>query len=228
MRNKKKNFRSVAGGFTAVLFLLIMIVIIPGCSSDKPDEESPAPESIESPAPDEINSPEPEEIASPEPTPSEIPSPEPSEEPSPEPEPEPVPEPEPTTEPETIASGSFVSDTETGLNLVADWSAVNSGDGQVIVTVKLSTQSYTLHVKSMPGGAAIRINDQSFTVTTKAVDCDSESALAKTEIASAQTILPLGPDGAFDADVSAVWYFKGTYSEKEFESIEASGIISNQ
>lgn len=221
MRNNKRNGKFGIGNITSLLFLLIIIVVIIIIvlvfSSDKQDEEPAVSEPIVSASPDVTISPEPEEMETAVPSPSEEPGPKPSETPSPEPAQT------PTTE--TIASGSFMSDTGTKLNLVADWTAVSAGDGQALVTIKLYVESYTLHVNSMP--AAIEIGDQKFSVTSKAVDCDSDSATVKTEIASVQTTLSLGSGGTLDIPVSSVWYFKGTYSDQEFESIEASGNIIN-
>ena len=227
MQNNKKKSGSFGGGFTALLFLLIIVVaiiiIIRGCSSNKADNEIQEP--IETVLPNESDLPDPKETDSPKPSPSEEPSPEPSIKPSPTPTPTPTQNPTPV--PEIVASGSFMSDTGTKLNLLTDWSAVSAEDGKVLVTIKLYVESYTLHVNSIPGGAVVKIGDQSFTLTSKAVDCDSDSAPVKTEIASAQTTLSQAPDGLLDIPVSATWYFKGTYSEQEFESIEASGVISD-
>lgn len=219
MSNKKKNGGAFAGRFTGLLFILVVVVvvilIVRGVEAKKNNAEPETSTPVESVSPDVVESEDPGETESPEPSPSEEPSPEPS--------PSEEPSPEPSATPEISASGSFTSDTGTGLNVVADWTAASTDDGNVLFTVKLSVLSYTLHVNEIPAGAVITIGDQSFTIKTDAIDCDSNSAIVETEVASAQTTLTLGSDGTLSVPVTATWNFKGTYSDQEFESVGAAG-----
>lgn len=219
MSNNNNAKLPFGGRFKGLIFILVVIVaviiLVRSCSSFEkvqvPDSSEPA----ASVSPDDKSTPEPEDSESPAPSPSESVAPSPS----------PSAQPTPSKAPAVVtASGSFSSDTGTGLNAVVDWTASDAGDGKVLITVKLSVKSYTLHVNAMPGGAFIEIGDKSFNLKSAEVNCDSTSDFVITELATAQTTLSLNSDGTLSIPITATWNFKGTYSGHEFESLGAAGV----
>lgn len=212
----KKGSNSVAGGFTGLLFILVIVValilIIRGCG-DKAKNASDTSPVIESSDPNQS----PEESGQPE----ESPSPEPSE--SPEPTPSPTSTPTPTPTQQIKASGSFKSDTGVGLNVIAEWSAVSAGNGKVTVTVDMYLNSYSIGVNASPAAAQFNIGGKAVSANVAAINIDSQNTLVKTLLASASVTLELGSDGTLNVPITAEWLFGGTYSGKEFESIGAAG-----
>lgn len=224
MSNNKKPNLPFDGKFTGLLFILVVIVavifLVHGCTTFEKVEvpESTTPVLSESPDLEESQKPEKTEPPVPSPSESLAPSPTPSETAKP--------TPTPTPAPVATASGSFTSDTGTALNAVLDWTASDAGDGKVLVTVKLSVNSYSLHVNAMPGGALIEIGDKTFSLKSAEVKCDSTSEIVKTELATAQLTMPLNSDGTLSIPITATWNFKGTYSDKEFESVGVAGLAT--
>ncbi|NCB51124.1 MAG: hypothetical protein EOM54_04480 [Clostridia bacterium] len=214
---KKKN--NPAGLLVALLMLLLMTIAIfivlrscaavetvptptPAAASASPSEGTETPDETETPTP----------TATPEPTPT------PTEEPSP--------TPEPTEEPEIDANGSFRSDTGTGLNLVAEWTAAYAGDGNATVTVTLYAESYSLQCSSIYNGGTVVLGGESHSFNTEAVDYDGSAGLAKNSLGSVSVTLPLEEDGGLSIPASASWSFGGTYSGTELGLITADGTIS--
>lgn len=123
---------------------------------------------------------------------------------------------------QAVASGSFSSDTGTALNLLVHWTAYSDGVSTVL-DVSASVSSYTLAAGTIYNGVTLTAGGESYTFDSPAIDYRGEE----------QTIIPLGshsftlPEGsAGSISVGAVWNYRGTYSEQEFESITASGEAS--
>lgn len=210
----KKGSNSFAGGFTGLLFILVIVValilVIRGCGDKGGDTPDTSP-IIASASPDQS----PEASGQPE----ESPSPEPSETP----EPTPTPTPTPSPAEQIKASGSFESDTGVGLNVIAEWKAVSAGSGKVTVTVDMYLMSYSINVTASPAAAQFSIGGKAISANVAAINVDSQNSLVKTLLASTSATLELGSDGTLNVPITAEWLFGGTYSGKEFESIGAAG-----
>jgi cytoskeletal protein RodZ len=202
---RKSNPASV---LVAVLLLLLvfiaLIVVLRSCAAQKP-ESTPSPTPVAA-----TQTP----TATPSPTPEATPSPTPS------PTATPAPTPSPTPVPELSGSGSFRSDTGTYLNLVAEWTASPAGDGKTKVTVTLYAESYSLQCRDIWHGGSVTLLGETKTFDTPAVEV-KESGLTKTLLGSADFTLNL--DGG--ADCTAVWAFRGSYGDKEIDSITAAGRV---
>ena len=148
------------------------------------------------------------------------PAPEPT--PTPEPTPSPTPSPEPSAEPtpEPARSGSFRSDTGTGLEIVADWSLSGSG-AETRLSLTLSAESYSLQTREIWKGAALTLGGETFEFDTEAVDFagpgQGTSVLGTLEAVIDGSILP--------AQAELSWHFQGSYGGEELEYITASGTI---
>lgn len=212
---KKKN--NPAGLLVALLLLLLMaiaiFIVLRSCTAvgTEPTPSPAASSTLPTAEGTETPEPTPSPTATPEPTPS------PTEEPSP--------TPEPTEEPVVDAAGSFRSDTGTGLNLVAEWTLASAGEGNVLVTVTLYAESYSLQCSSIYNGGTVVLDGGSHSFNTEPVSYDGSAGLAKNALGSVSVTMPLGEDGAFSIPASASWSFGGTYSGTELGLISAGGMI---
>lgn len=140
------NKKSPAGAILALLILVIIVValifILRG-GGDESDTQTTPPatgEVVNTPGGDEGQDGQVSPTDSVEET--NIPTTSPTETAQPTPDPTPSPTPTPTP---AATSGSFKSDTGTGLNIVADWTLTPNGDGTSTLTLKLSAESYSLY-----------------------------------------------------------------------------------
>ena len=156
------------------------------------------------------------------------------------PVPTPVPTPAPTPEPvETqlfpdppqqpavsdLGAGSFSSETGTGLNLRADWSARTAGDGQAEVTVSVSIVSYSLHLSALPGAVNLSLDGQYLSMDGPAVDYDGTGSIT-TGVGNRSFTVDLASGETRDLHLDVVWNFGGTYQEVELPAIECGGGIT--
>lgn len=192
-----------------LLMLVALFIVLRACTADGTGP-------VQTPA---AVSAEPSAAETDRPTPS--PTPEPT--PSPSPTPEPTPSPEPTPPPAIDTGGSFRSDTGTVLNLVADWTAVSAGDGNVTVTVTLSVESYSLQCSEIYKGATVTIGSETRSFDTPAIAYDGSAGLASTGIGSVSVTLTADEAAAGTIPVTASWKFGGTYSGTDLPVITAQG-----
>ena len=119
---------------------------------------------------------------------------------------------EPSTEPplteppvQTEHSGSFYSNTGTGVNLQVDWKTYRASDGRDMVRFTVSLNTYSLYVGERKGGLTIRMGGTKTTVTLG--QCEMELK-----------------DESVNVEVS--WAFRGSYSNVHMERITAAGFVS--
>jgi len=152
----------------------------------------------------------------------------------------PTPTPEPTEEPvfETRApietesptateppqpvdqSGSFRSNTGTGLNLVVDWSAYGTGGDTVKLTVSFSAESYSFYTASLYQSLVLNVNGATYSANSPNISYDGAD-LQKTPMTTFTVEVPHG-----QTTLDAVWYYKGSYSGVEMTEITAGTTIS--
>lgn len=160
----------------------------------------------------------PEPLATPTPTLEPTPTPPPTPTPRPTPTPAPTPTPTPALPPSAEeVSGSFRSDTGTGLNILVEWMAYPTGDGKYRMAVDVSTVSYSFFTDALFESVEIKVGEDRYFLSSAKVDYDGTD-LAVTPLAS-KTL----ETGSGSVPVSVVWSYKGTYSGVELESITASG-----
>ena len=206
--------RNPAGAIVALLILIMIVIalVVVIRQGGGEAEETPTPPAQESTEP----------AATPTPTPEATPTPAPEPTPTPEPTPSPTPSPEPSAEPtpEPGRSGSFRSDTGTGLEIVADWSLSGSG-AETRLSLTLSAESYSLQTREIWKGAALTLGGETFEFDTEAVDFagpgQGTSVLGTLEAVIDGSVLP--------AQVEHSWHFQGSYGGEELEYITASGTI---
>ncbi|MBR3084456.1 MAG: hypothetical protein IKH03_07825, partial [Oscillospiraceae bacterium] len=117
-------------------------------------------------------------------------------------------------------SGSFRSDTGTGLNLRADWRVYTDDAGAHKMRVDLSVSSYRLVVGPLWNSLVLTVDGRSYYADSPAVNYEGET-VTSTPLYSFVIDAPAGNSFNF----SAAWNFHGSYSGTDLNSIVASGVI---
>ena len=153
----------------------------------------------------------------------ETPTPEPTPTPTPEPTPTPTATPAPTAPPTPTPlptySGSFASDTGTGLNMTVDWQTENLGNGTTRIHLTGKITSYSLVI--MGSSVTVTLGDNSVTSSCPAFNI-GENGQVTSDLFTADLDVPTGTSGTMTAD----WNFRGTYSGVELPHVIATGEVS--
>ena len=215
-----------------IVFLLVVAVICSWLTNTDKKDEQPAdntnppeessnvividPNSTQSTAP----------VNTPAPTPTPVPTPTPTPAPTPTPTPAPTPTPTPTpTYGDNLGSGTFKSETGVPINLKADWSVKTISASQVEVTIKVSVDSYAIHLQAVPYAVKMSVNGEYVTMDAPAVDYDG-SAATNTVFGSKTFKVSLSEGSSTNIPVAIEWHFGGTYGGQEIDVIECGGTIS--
>ena len=213
-----------------IVFLLVVAVI---CSwltnTDKKDEKpadntNPPEESSNVIVIDPNGSQSTAPVNTPAPTPVPTPTPTPAPTPTPTPAPTPTPTPTPAYG-DNLGSGTFKSDTGVPINLKADWSVKTISASQVEVTIKVSVDSYAIHLQAVPYAVKLSVNGEYVTMDAPAVDYDG-SAATNTVFGSKTFTVNLSEGSSANIPVAIEWHFGGTYGGQEIDVIECGGTIS--
>ena len=70
----------------------------------------------------------------------------------------------------SATSGSFESDTGTGLNIVVDWTLTPKSDGSATLSMKVSTESYSLYNNAAWHALSVQIGGQTWEFDTEAIE----------------------------------------------------------
>lgn len=115
-------------------------------------------------------------------------------------------------------SGSFVSSTGTGLEVLVDWSIFDDADGEHKVRLDVSLQCYNLYVSERYNGITIRLGDETKKINSAEIDYTG----GKTSILIGSTVMDMPADPT-DCEVS--WEFKGTYNQTQIDAVTAVGTV---
>ena len=118
-----------------------------------------------------------------------------------------------------ISSGSFVSQTGTALNILVNWSAVQSG-GTKTLNVTVSALTYALHSSALYNTVSVSVNGMTYYGTPNAVNYDG-STQATFPLASFSIPNAFGP-----AQLTATWNFNGVISGIPVGAITATGVAT--
>ena len=213
-----------------IVFLLVVALICSWLTNTDKTEEQPA----ENTNPPEESSnvividPNGTQSAAPVNTPAPATTPAPTPTPTPAPTPTPVPTPTPTPTPQygdSLGSGSFKSDTGLPINLRADWSVKTVSASQVEVTIKVSVDSYAIHLQAVPYAVKLNVNGEYVSMDAPAVDYDG-SAATNTVFGSKTFTVNLSSGSSANIPVAVEWHFGGTYGGEQIDVIECGGTIS--
>ena len=196
-----------------LILLIFLLVYAAALSYDYvPPETAPA-------SPPET----PADTASPAPLPTETREPDPTPGPATD-----IPQPTPTPTPtygDSLGSGSFKSDTGLPINLKADWSVKTVSASQVEVTIKVSVDSYAIHLQAVPYAVKLNVNGEYVSMDAPAVDYDGNAA-TNTVFGSKTFTVNLSSGSSANIPVAVEWHFGGTYGGEQVDVIECGGTIS--
>ena len=224
-----------------VVFLLALALLVNGAMKWDDGRRAPAEEpeqTQEQPAEEPENTPEPEQPAQQQqqqPTVPTVPTPKPEQpaqqqqqqQQQPPAQQQTVPTPVPTQPPmptgQTLGSGSFHSETGTGLNLICDWTAVSVEGNKAEVTITVSCESYSLYLSEMGDNIFLRVGDQPAQMAQPQLSI--EGGYTVTNFGSRTFTLPLS-EGSNNFSVAVEWHFNGSYSGVPLEVIECGTTIT--
>ena len=107
-----------------------------------------------------------------------------------------------------MASGSFISETGSGLEIGVEWSSVPNVNGTSKVKVDVFLAHYSIYCAAL-SGSYVKIGTSAHGFS-KAVS-KSENTYAKTYIASHEAVVTHSADGTGSVNISAGYVFNGTY-----------------
>ena len=224
-----------------VVFLLALALLVNGAMKWDDGRRAPAEEpeqTQEQPAEEPENTPEPEQPAQQQqqqPTVPTVPTPKPEQpaqqqqqqQQQPPAQQQTVPTPVPTQPPiptgQKLGSGSFHSETGTGLNLICDWTAVSVEGNKAEVTITVSCESYSLYLSEMGDNIFLRVGDQPAQMAQPQLSI--EGGYTVTNFGSRTFTLPLS-EGSNNFSVAVEWHFNGSYSGVPLEVIECGTTIT--
>ena len=169
-------------------------------------------------------------MAAPTPAPTQAPAPAPTQAPAPAPAPTEAPAPAPTQAPEVaftpvqMGTGSVDSETPTGLNIRAEWSAKAISPTQVEVTVTV----YCLHQTLYTGAynpVNFLVDGQYASVYGRQIESDSYE-FHSTELASKTFTIDLAQGESKTFWINVEWEYGGRYSGVQLDSIECGSNIT--
>ena len=120
----------------------------------------------------------------------------------------------------TIPGGTFASNTGTGLNIRVDCEIKQDGLGTKTLLVTVSTWSYALYSVALQNGVELRVNGALYTADSNAVSYSGKT-LDKNVLATFSV-----PNLSGTVTLTAIWHFRGTYSNVTLNEISASGTIT--
>ncbi len=226
--------------FTALLFVLAFIVIAAGVfliltrfdeiyhftGSPTPEVVSVTPTPYTAPVTTPFAAP-----ATPVPTPVPMPALTPAPTLAPAPVSTPAPTPLPTTAPTSVpypsslGSGSFRSETGTGLDVLAEWSVQTLSDSQVQVSVTVSAVSFGLHTQSLPNAVNIALDGQYVSLEQPRIDYDGGSQIT-TPMATQRFTVDLARNSSRALLLQVEWQFNGSYHGVELPVLECGGTLN--
>ena len=126
--------------------------------------------------------------------------------------------------PSVLQTGSFESDTGTGLNIRAVWSATAINENQVEITVSVLCLHQTLQT-GYYNPLNIMVDEQYFTADAKRIDSKSYE-LQETEIGSHTFTIDLAQGSSKTFWVAVEWEYGGTYSGVKLDSVKCGQNIT--
>ena len=142
------------------------------------------------------------------------------------PTPSTVPMPVPTEKPgDPLGSGSFKSNTRTGLDVRADWSAETFGSETAKIKVTIYVDSWSLILSAAEKTVNISLSGQYVSLDAPSVVHRENTALS-TEIGTATFAVPLAEGESITQNLQVEWHYNGNYGGMSIPSIECGGTIA--
>ena len=123
-----------------------------------------------------------------------------------------------------IGSGSFRSDTGTGLNIRADWSAAISGQDTADITVTVYADCSL--VRTVADREIVLLNNACACCDVEPIGIGGGSSAGSVEINSRTFTVPLLSGAHREIPLDVAWLYRGSYSGVNLDTIECGGNIS--
>lgn len=124
-----------------------------------------------------------------------------------------------------LGSGSFKSDTKTGLNIRADWSAKTVSGTQVQVDIVIYAEHYSLNTNAIPKSLNIVLDGQYISLDVPAIKYDGTGS-SSSELGSRSFIIDLAPGDSRELKLAIEWAYNGRYGGVSLKNIECGGKIN--
>ncbi len=154
------------------------------------------------------------------------PTPAPTPTPTPRPTPTPVPTPSPVPVGQVIGNGVFTSNTGVPMNIRAEWEALLLDAEHVGVRVKVYLDSYSLHIQASRSAVNVSVGDNFQSADTPTVDIDDNVNIHSSLLATTEHVLNLAGGQQKDFPVQVQYVFRGTYFQRDIDTVECGGMIS--
>ena len=155
-------------------------------------------------------------------TPTPAPTPTPEVTPAPTPVPTPTPEPQPLGTP--LGGGTFSSNTEKWIDVVAIWNAEANDVNTVKITVVVNLRSYRIQIGEKRNALEISVGDETTAMDVQALNIETSSEVT-TELATYDFIVNAPIGKATIVPLTVNWKYGGIYSGTQLDVITAEGDI---
>ena len=119
----------------------------------------------------------------------------------------------------SIGSGTIRSDTGTGLNIHADWSAVVSGQDTADITVTVYADCNSLYTTASPDALNITLDEQYASLPMPAIERDGTEGAGSVMINSYTFTVPLGSGEVREVPLDVIWIYRGSYNGVSLDEI---------
>ena len=118
-----------------------------------------------------------------------------------------------------VSSGSFKSNTGTGLNIEVQWQGISDSMGGKRLELHVFAQSYSLSSIALENAVTANVGGAVYAASSAAVNY-SGKAMTSSPLASFSL-----PNVSGNVPVTVSWCFNGTYSGVTLTEIQASGRV---
>ena len=139
--------------------------------------------------------------------------------------PTPVPTPTPVPVGLVIGSGSFRSETGVPMNVRADWTAELLDANRVKVKVAVYLESYSLNIVASQNALHVSVGDDYVSANTPTIDLDDNAAIHSSLLNTTEHTLHLTGGETQSFPVQVEYLFRGTYFNREIDTVECGGMI---
>ena len=124
-----------------------------------------------------------------------------------------------------IGSGTVRSDTGTGLDIHADWSAVISGKDTADITVKVYADCYSLYTTATPDALNIALDGDNVSLPMPAIERDGTDGAGSVVINTHTFTVPLAAGELREIPLDVTLKYQGSYSGVSLDEIECGGTL---
>lgn len=228
------DYRKIRAVFFIIVFLLALALIVHWAvgaddsrRAARMEEEAEATEEAtpplvhETPSPTQPPAQQRPTAPTPKPsTPTQAPAP--TQKPAQQPAPTPIPTPAPAPAGKDLGSGTFSSETGTGLDLLCEWRAVSVEGNKAEVTLTIGVRSASLYLNEWIDCIGLRVGDRTATMTQPGLDYTGGT----TSHTFGSRTFTVDLSGGSSFPVAVEWHYNGDYGGTHIDVLECGGTIT--